>query len=683
MTQVPTLEKIDVLLVDDRPANLLALESALASPAYNFIKAESGDEALKYLLTHEPALILMDVQMPAMDGFETASIIKKSERTRGIPIIFITALNKDERYTHKGYSHGAVDYIYKPLDIHVLRSKVAVFAELYRKNQQLLQAERQLRDEERHEREKQIAQLELRNLKREQVEQKKYRELIEGIHHGIVWTADPQILTLSFVSPSVESITGYLPEFCKNTPDAWLECVHPDDRRKVLDAISIARTDKIDVRFEHRIRKSDGTIVWLQTGVREGYKEDGSAELRGLSIDITKTKLAEENLRKNKERSDFLAEASRLLSESTDYRVALEQIGNIAIPTFGDGYCIFLPKEGPIPIGDPSIISRLPVKILEISSEEAPKIVDLTNQGLQAAVVAPLLARGRSMGNLILVSNQSARSWDEADLSMIVDLSCRIAIAIDNIHLYKEAQTAIQMRDDFLSIASHELKTPLTPLTLQVQTLIKTLSHGSLDSLTPARLERMLQSCDRQLTRLAKLIENLLDISRINTGKLTLEKEEFDLMELIREVLERFQDQLKAIRCETTLEGPDRVSVYWDRFRIEQVIVNLLSNAMKYGAGRPIVIQIAPSIGGRISLAVRDSGIGIAKEDQERIFERFERAVSGKHFGGLGLGLYIVKQIIEAHEGKVTVTSAVSMGSTFIVDLPTYRDLPQTEAIAI
>jgi CheY-like chemotaxis protein len=131
-------DKIEILLVDDRQENLLALEAVLASPDYKLIKVNSGDEALRYLLDHSPALILMDVQMPGLNGFETASIIKGSERTREIPIIFVTAINMDERFVHKGYDHGAVDYIYKPYDAHVLRSKVAVLAEIRRHHQRMI-----------------------------------------------------------------------------------------------------------------------------------------------------------------------------------------------------------------------------------------------------------------------------------------------------------------------------------------------------------------------------------------------------------------------------------------------------------------------------------------------------------------------------------------------------------------
>ena len=203
------LEAVEILLVDDRDENLLALEAVLSDPGYRLIKANSGDAALRYLLDHTPAVILLDVQMPGLDGFGTAAIVKASERTREIPIIFLTALNKDDKYVQRGYEHGAVDYIYKPFDAHILRSKVAVFADLHRKNERLLLAERKLMESERRDRERKFAELEIRNLRRQQLEQRRYRELVDGINHGVVWAADENVDVFTFVSPRAEEVLGY------------------------------------------------------------------------------------------------------------------------------------------------------------------------------------------------------------------------------------------------------------------------------------------------------------------------------------------------------------------------------------------------------------------------------------------------------------------------------------------
>jgi signal transduction histidine kinase len=251
-----------------------------------------------------------------------------------------------------------------------------------------------------------------------------------------------------------------------------------------------------------------------------------------------------------------------------------------------------------------------------------------------------------------------------------------VSAAVDNWRLYQEAQLAVRVRDEFLSIASHELKTPLTPLKIQTQQLLRLMIKSPLDRLEPERVERMLRTSNRQIERLSKLIDDLLDISRINTGRLQLNPEDFDLMDILQDVKQRFSSQLVSAGCELAIEGPERLPVHLDLFRIEQVIVNLLTNAMKYGPGKPIEVVVRKEAKG-FSLSVKDTGIGIAAEDLKRIFLRFERAVSSTHFGGLGLGLYIVTQILEAHGGSISVSSELSQGSTFRVNLPFRAEYPQ------
>lgn len=642
MIENTSLQPIDILLVDDRPENLLTLEAVLNSPYYNLIKANSGDEALKYLLDHDPAIILMDVQMPDLDGFETAAIIKKSERTREIPIIFITAINKDESFVHKGYDYGAVDYIYKPFDAHILKAKVAIFADLYRKTQRLIEAERKIRDSEKKDRERKLAQLELKNLKREQSDQKKYRDLVEGIHHGVVWSADLETLAFTFISPSSEQILGFSPDEWSVEKDFWIQHVFAEDRAEVLNALKKLRQNKQDMGLEHRFVRADGQVIWLHTGMRIARREDEkSYELRGLSIDITKNKQAEEVLRLSKEHSEFSATASLALSESLDHETIISRVTGLVVPKLADRFAI-------------ELLDGKPDSGISLSGRE---------------MTVPLISRGKTLGMMRFIYEASGRQYTGDDLLIAEDLARRSAAAIDNANLYKQAQDAIRARDEFLSIASHELKTPLTPLKIQTQSLMRTLTTTSLADVKPERITKMLQSSDRQLARLAKLIDDLLDISRINIGRLNLNFEEFDVCELIVDVVDRFKDQLAATKCEVRFEIVAPITVVWDRFRVEQVIVNLLTNAMKYGPGKPIEITLAER-GGVVKLAVKDNGIGIAKEDQQRIFGRFERAVSGNNFGGLGLGLYIVTQILAAHNGQITVESELGAGSTFTVELP-------------
>ena len=226
-------------------------------------------------------------------------------------------------------------------------------------------------------------------------------------------------------------------------------------------------------------------------------------------------------------------------------------------------------------------------------------------------------------------------------------------------------QEAVRTRDEFLSIASHELKTPLTSLSLQIDQLRRKLRGGHLDPSTPALLE----AAKRQMVRLNDLIEQLLDVSRIATRRLTVHSDDADLAEIARDICERFRPQAEAARSPLEVQADNPVPGRWDRLRIEQVLGNLLSNAIKYGRGKPISVGVTAAEGmGR--LAVHDEGIGIAHGDLSRIFGRFERAVSSRHYGGLGLGLYIAHEVVEAHGGSILVQSEPGRGSTFTVLLP-------------
>lgn len=228
----------------------------------------------------------------------------------------------------------------------------------------------------------------------------------------------------------------------------------------------------------------------------------------------------------------------------------------------------------------------------------------------------------------------------------------------------------IRARDEFLSVASHELKTPLTSLKLQAQIRIRTLDRRIADAFTPEKLRRMFEDDARQIERLAGLIDNMLDISKINTGKLLLSRESCDLREIAHEVIIRHSTQIETAGCKVTFQADDSVLGYWDRFRIEQVLTNLLTNALKYGARNPIQVRIKSSGDRSATITVQDQGMGIAVEDQGRIFNRFERAVSANEISGLGLGLYIVREIVEMHAGKVGVESELGKGATFVVTLP-------------
>jgi signal transduction histidine kinase len=221
------------------------------------------------------------------------------------------------------------------------------------------------------------------------------------------------------------------------------------------------------------------------------------------------------------------------------------------------------------------------------------------------------------------------------------------------------------MRDEFLSVASHELRTPLTAMQLRLDSLARNLREGK----GPERLEQGLAHAARQGERLAQLVGRLLDVSRLTTGRLELSLESFDLAEAARDVVARMSEQASRAGCTVELEASASMPGRWDRLRIEQVMTNLLSNAVKYGQGKPVHMKIdGDSDWAHISVA--DEGIGVSPDAVDRIFYRFERAAPMRHYGGLGLGLYVVAQIIDAHRGRIHVESQPGQGATFVVELP-------------
>ena len=229
-------------------------------------------------------------------------------------------------------------------------------------------------------------------------------------------------------------------------------------------------------------------------------------------------------------------------------------------------------------------------------------------------------------------------------------------------------ELAVQMRDEFLGIASHELFTPITSLAVAIRGL-RELAEARPSDASEDRRVRLFSNAERQVQRLARLVQELLDVTKIDGGRMDLVIEDVDLRAVAGDALERFAIELDRDHITATLDAPSPVIGRWDRARLEQVVTNLLSNAMKFGRGTPIELSVR-LVDNRAQLVVRDHGIGIEPDQQAYIFERFRRAVSSRHFAGLGLGLYITRQIVEAHGGALTLVSERGKGSEFTVQLP-------------
>jgi signal transduction histidine kinase len=242
----------------------------------------------------------------------------------------------------------------------------------------------------------------------------------------------------------------------------------------------------------------------------------------------------------------------------------------------------------------------------------------------------------------------------------------------EQIKYQEQLGKAVRVRDDFLSIASHELKTPLTSLKLQLQ-MSKRWFKSEIGPQTTEKLKRTIDVSNTQVNRLQTLIDDLLDVSRIGAGKLQFHFEQVELSKLIIEVVERHNEAITLANSKVELSAPSPVWVWCDQFRIEQVVTNLVSNAAKYGDGKPISIGVegTPKFA---KIVVRDHGMGIAKEKQDKIFERYERAIDANNISGLGLGLYISREIVKAHEGTISVDSDLGQGATFTVELPYHSE---------
>lgn len=402
----------------------------------------------------------------------------------------------------------------------------------------------------------------------------------------------------------------------------------------------------------------------------------------------------------------FLAEASGILSETLDYSVTLSRLGELCVRHLAD-WCVIdlvsderilriagahadptkrplldtLAKRYPVREGSrapasevlrthqPRLFSELSEADIRATSEDEAHARLLLSLGTRSAIVVPLISRGHMLGVLTLASGPAGGRYGETELELAQEVARRASIAYDNARLYQQAQEAIRIRDVFLMVAAHELRTPLTSLKLRLSSLHRRVDTSPEQGGRTDVLLRELPRIEAQADRLRTLIEQLLDVSHLGAGRFELTCEEVDLCLVVQEVVEDSREQLSrsGSRLELRVECPARG--WWDRLRLEQVVANLLGNAIKFGQGKPLEIRVEPEPD-TVRLVVRDQGIGFPREATARIFEKFERAVSERHYGGLGLGLFITRQIVEAHGGTIFVESTPGEGSTFTVVLP-------------
>jgi PAS domain S-box-containing protein len=505
----------NVLLVDDRPENLLALEAILEPLGQTLLYANSGEDALRRLLRHDVAVILLDVQMPELDGFETARLIKQRERTRHVPIIFVTAISKDEEQVFLGYSAGAVDYVFKPFNPDVLRSKVAVFIELHEKNEQLrLQAE-------------QLKEQELAELRRESEE--RYRFLAEA-QPDQIWTALPNG-ELDYVNQ--RALDYFATTFLELVEKGWTAVVHPEDLGRMLDRWQIALATGEPYENELRLqRAADGAFRWHLTHAIPMTDRSGAVvKWFGSNIDIHDQKRAEEAQR-------FLVEAGAVLAASLNYRSTLAAVARLAVPRIADWARVDVIEEGRLRT---LAVEHVDTKKVELAfelarrypespeAEQGPPLVVRTGKselateiseerlaelaqddfhlglvrelGVQSYMCVPLLAHGEVLGVISLVAAESGRRYAPDDLALAEELARRAGTAIENAQLYREAQERAQAARVLETIADGVFLVDTDGIVRLWNPAAETISGIRRDEIVGRRLEELLPDWERVQTR--------------------------------------------------------------------------------------------------------------------------------------------------------------------------------------
>jgi predicted ATPase/signal transduction histidine kinase len=367
-----------------------------------------------------------------------------------------------------------------------------------------------------------------------------------------------------------------------------------------------------------------------------------------LTTEIQERTRAEATLR-------FLSEAGVALGESLDYQATLDKVVQLAVPWLADRCVVdLLDAHGTMQrraASEPNPASGDPVR--------AP--------GASSGISVPLLARGRVLGAMTFSSHRADRRYGPAELALAEELARRASMAIENARLYAEARQAVRLREEFLAVASHELNTPITSLRLLTAGLQEQLFPQA-----PPDLMRAVTIIERQSKRLSVLVHDLLDVAHLQAGRPPLHNEAGDLGTIVRQAVEAFQPPGRGQSRQSALEVRATVPLrgQWDRARIEQVVSNLLSNAVKFGSGKPVTITVEAMADDRARLVIEDQGIGIPPDRLPYVFDRFERAVPETHYGGLGLGLYIVREVVRALGGDVAAHSVEGEGSRFTVELP-------------
>lgn len=500
-------------------------------------------------------------------------------------------------------------------------------------------------------------------------------------------------MPLIFVNPMFERMTGYEAATALGRNCRFLQGADTDQR--AVDRIRAALAAGSPGRVTLKNYRRDGSPFWIDLALAPVHDEAGQlTHYIGIQADVT-----ERVQRARAQR--LLADAGALLAESLEYETTLARVAWLVTEWIAD-WCaldladeqgqlrrLFVAHADPTDAPLAAILQHHPIALPDEDADHAFVRIGQVDEPWWAQVhsparrealerlragseiVAPLMARGRRFGVLTCIATRAGRQpYTEADVALIEELAHRCALAIDNAELYRQAREAVNTRDQFVSIASHELRTPVTSAKGYLQLLDRQLGQETIDR---ERLKGYVGRIAAGIERLEALVGDLLDVSRTQQGRLNLQPIPCDLAAIGGAVLARFEEQIERDQAHTlVLDAPGPVPGEWDAGRLDQVLTNLLSNGLKYSPdGGTVTLRIGRREGGGAVVSVSDRGLGIAPDEQRLLFTPFMRGSAAQgRISGTGLGLYIVRQIVEGHGGTIVVDSTPGKGSTFTFTLP-------------